>query len=75
MVVAAQREENSFHPQAPPREEEADHAFADRINFKAKLGTYLVPIAVSVFKVGCGVEGRLRELLASHHLRELPSFP
>jgi hypothetical protein len=42
---------------------------------KAKLPTYLVPVAVSVFKVGCCVEGRPRELLASHHLRELPSFP
>ncbi len=42
---------------------------------KEKLWTYLVPVAVSVFKVGCYVEGRLRELLASHHLRELPSFP
>jgi hypothetical protein len=42
---------------------------------KAKLRTYLDPIAVSVFKVGCRVEQRLRELLASHHLRELSSFP
>jgi hypothetical protein len=42
---------------------------------KAKLQTYLVPVAVSAFKVGCCVEGRLRELLASHRLRELPSFP
>ncbi len=32
---------------------------------KAKLRTYLVPVAVSVFKAGCCVEGRLRELLAS----------
>jgi hypothetical protein len=43
--------------------------------FKAKLRTYLVPIAVSVFKVGCCVERRLRELLTSHCLRELLSFP
>ncbi len=42
---------------------------------KAKLRIYLVPVAVFVFKVGCCVEGRLRELLASRHLRELPSFP
>ena len=42
---------------------------------KEKLWTYLVPVAVSVFKVGCYVEGRLRELLASHRPRELPSFP
>ncbi len=39
------------------------------------LRTYLVPIAVSILRVGCQVEGRLRELLASHCLRELPSFP
>jgi hypothetical protein len=44
------------------------------LTFKAKLRTYLVPIAVSTFKVGCCVEGQLRELLASHCLRELPSF-
>ncbi len=42
---------------------------------KAKLQTYRVPVMVSVFKVGCCMERRLRELLASHHLRELPSFP
>jgi hypothetical protein len=41
---------------------------------KAKLRAYLVPVVVSVFKVGCCVEGQLRELLASHHLRELPSI-
>jgi hypothetical protein len=38
---------------------------------KTKLRTYLVPITVSVLKVGCQVEGRLREILASHRLREL----
>jgi hypothetical protein len=32
--------------------------------FKEKLRTYLVPITVSVFEVGCHVEQRLRELLA-----------
>jgi hypothetical protein len=42
---------------------------------KSKLWTYLVPIAVSMFRVGCRVEGRLRELITSHLLRELPSFP
>jgi hypothetical protein len=42
---------------------------------KSKLRTYLVPIAVSVFRVGCRVEGRLRESIPSHHPRELPSFP
>jgi hypothetical protein len=42
---------------------------------KSKLRTYLVPIAVSMFRVGCRVKRWLRELIASHHLRELPSFP
>jgi hypothetical protein len=42
---------------------------------KAKLRACLVPLVVFVFKVGCCVEGRLRELLASHRLRELPSIP
>ncbi len=42
---------------------------------KAKLRTYLVSVAISAFKVGCCVEGRLRELLASHCPRELQSFP
>jgi hypothetical protein len=41
---------------------------------KARLRTHLVPVAVSVLKFGCCVEGRLRELLASHRLRELPSI-
>ncbi len=45
------------------------------LTVKAKLRTYLVSVAVSAFKVGCRVEGRLRELLTSHHPRELPSFP
>ena len=35
-AVAAQREENTFHPQAPTREEEAERAFADGINFQGK---------------------------------------
>jgi hypothetical protein len=44
------------------------------LTIKAKLRTYLVPVAVSIFKVGCCVQGRLRELLAFHPLRELPSI-
>jgi hypothetical protein len=32
MVVAAQREKNSFHPQVPLQEEETKRAFADRSN-------------------------------------------
>ncbi len=43
-------------------------------NSKSKLRTYLVPIGVSIIKVGCCVEGRMREILASHHLRELLSI-
>jgi hypothetical protein len=42
---------------------------------KAKLRTYHVSVMVSAFKVGCCVEGWLRELLASHRSRKLPSFP
>jgi hypothetical protein len=41
---------------------------------KSKLRTYLVPIAVSIFKAGCRVEGWMRENLASHRLTELPSI-
>jgi hypothetical protein len=41
----------------------------------AILRTYLVPITVSVFRVGCCMEGRLRELLTSHRPRKLSSFP
>ena len=40
----------------------------------AILRTYLVPIPVSVFRVGCRVEGQLREFLTSHRPRKLPSF-
>jgi hypothetical protein len=36
MVIAAQREKNSFHPQAPPWEEEAEHEFADGISNQNK---------------------------------------
>jgi hypothetical protein len=47
-------------------------------NDKTKLQTYLVPIAVTLLKVGCHVESclrpwRLRELFHFHRLRELPS--
>ncbi len=44
-------------------------------NIKSKLGTYLIPIVVSIIKVGCHVGGRMREILASCHLRELLSIP
>jgi len=47
-------------------------------NNKMKLWTYLVPIAVTLLKVGCCVESclccwRLRELFHFRHLMELPS--
>ncbi len=48
--------------------------WTEATNNKSKLRTYLVPIEVFVFKVGCRVGGRLRELLASHCLREFPSI-
>jgi hypothetical protein len=36
-VLAAQREENSFSPQAPPQEEEeAKRAFPDRRDYQSK---------------------------------------
>ncbi len=41
-------------------------------NSKSKLRNYLVPIAVSIFKDDRCIEGRVREILASCHLRELP---
>ncbi len=75
MVVAAPREKNSFHPQAPQQEEEAERAFDKEATIKSRLRTYLFPIKVSVFRVGCHVEGWLRELLTSHRPRKLPSFP
>jgi hypothetical protein len=43
-------------------------------NSKSKLRTYLVPIEVSIFKVGCCVEGRMSEILASPYLRGLLSI-
>jgi hypothetical protein len=36
MAVAAPREKNSFHPQAPPQEEEAKHAFDKRSDHQIK---------------------------------------
>jgi hypothetical protein len=36
MGVAAQKEENSFHPQVPPREKETKLAFTDRSNHQIK---------------------------------------
>ncbi len=51
------------------------HLQMEAINGKSMLRTYLVPIAISILRVGCQVEGWLREFLTSHHLRELPSFP
>ncbi len=43
-------------------------------NSKSKLQTYLFPIAVSIFKVGCHIKGWVREILTSCHPRELPSI-
>jgi hypothetical protein len=43
-------------------------------NSKSRFQTYLVPIAVSIYKVGCHIEGHVREILASCCLRELPSI-
>jgi hypothetical protein len=43
-------------------------------NSKSRLWTHLVPIAVSIYKVGCRIKGRVREILASCCLRELPSI-
>jgi hypothetical protein len=51
------------------------HFWTEATNSKSKLRTYLVPITVSIFKVGCPIEGQVREILASRHLRELPSIP
>jgi hypothetical protein len=75
MAVADQREKNSFHSQAPPRGEEAKCDLREELTIKAKLITYLVPVAVFILRVGCQIEGRLREILASHRPREPPSFP
>ncbi len=51
------------------------HLWTEATNGKLMLRTYLVPIVVSILRVGCQVEGWLKNLLASHRLRELPSFP
>jgi hypothetical protein len=50
-----------------------------RNDCKAKLGAYLVPLVVSLFKVGFCFKSslhlcRLRKIMASHCLRELPSI-
>ncbi len=57
------------------RKKPSMHLWMEETNGKSMLRTYLNPIAVSILRVGCQVEGRLRDLLTSHHLRELPSFP
>jgi hypothetical protein len=41
---------------------------------QSRFWIYLFPIAVSIFRVGCRIEGQVREILASRHLRELPSI-
>jgi hypothetical protein len=51
---------------------------ADKNNGKTKLRTYLLPLAVSLLKVGCRVESflrccRLREIQAYCCMRELPT--
>jgi hypothetical protein len=43
-------------------------------NGKSRHWTYLVPIVVSIYKVGSHVEGRVREILAFLCLRELLSI-
>jgi hypothetical protein len=43
MAVVAQREENSFRPQAPPQEEEAKHAFVDGSNQQIKTQDFPCP--------------------------------
>jgi hypothetical protein len=57
MVVAAPREKNSFHPQAPLQEEEAEHAFDERSDHQIKT-TYL-PLPNRGFRVqswlSCGM--------------------
>jgi hypothetical protein len=57
------------------RKKSSVRLWTEATNGKSMLMTYLVPIVVSILRVGCWVEEWLRELLASHHLRELPSFP
>ncbi len=56
------------------RKKPSVHLWTEVNDGKSMLRTYLVPIAVCILRVGSRVEGWLRELLASHRLRELPSF-
>ncbi len=75
MAVAAPREKDSFIPKRlHGRKKPSMHLQTESTN-NAILRTYLVPITVSMFRVGCCMEGQLRELLTSHHPRKLPSFP
>jgi hypothetical protein len=74
MMVAAPREKKSFHPQVRLQEKKPRIHLTKEAIIKSRLQTYLFPIAISVFRVGCCVEGWLRELIASHCLRELPSM-
>jgi hypothetical protein len=75
MAVAAPREKNSFHPPVPRENKKPRMRLTIEATIKSRLRTYLFPITVSMFRVGCCVEGRLRELLTSYHPRKLPSFP
>jgi hypothetical protein len=74
MTVAAPREKNSFHPQVRLQEKKLSMHLTKEAIIKSRLQTYLFLIAISVFRVGCCVESWLRELIASHCLRELPSM-
>jgi hypothetical protein len=56
------------------RKKPSMHFWTQATNSKSMLRTYLVPIAISIFKVGCRVEGWMRKILASCDLRELPSI-
>jgi len=58
------------------RDEEAKRTVLDESGKQrqSKLWTYLFPIVVSIFKVGCCVKGQVREILTCHCLRELPSI-
>jgi hypothetical protein len=75
MAMAALREKNSYHPQVPAQEEEAECAFLDGSDqHQIKAQAPFFPIAASIFRVGCHVEGWMREILTSRCLRELPSI-
>jgi hypothetical protein len=56
------------------KEKEPSVCLTKEATIKSRLRTYLFPIMVSVFRVCCHVEGRLRELLTSHRPRKLSSF-